>query len=124
LIGKTNPNAKRLRRDSTDAERALWLSLRNRQLDGLKFRRQATIGPYIADFQCIERRLVVEVDGGHHSAERDGKRTDFLEALGWTEIRFWNNDVLENREGVLEAIAMAAERTTHSPNLLPQAEEG
>lgn len=97
--------ARRLRRDATDAETLLWARLRNRQLYGAKFRRQVPIGRFIADFLCFEARLIVEADGGHHSVEADAERTAFLEAQGFTVIRFWNHEVLGNIDGVLETIA-------------------
>ena len=103
-----NPHAKRLRRDMTDAEKLLWQHVRNRQLGGFKFRRQCTIGPFIADFACIENRLIVEADGGQHSeSTSDANRTDYLERQGWQVIRFWNTDILTNIDGVLEAILIA-----------------
>ena len=98
--------ARRLRRASTDAEKLLWQNLRARQLGGAKFRRQTPIGPYIVDFVSFEHKLVVEIDGGQHnaSAERqhDTKRTAWLESQGFRVLRFWNNQVLTNLEGVLE----------------------
>ena len=106
--GATLANAQRLRRDLTDAERKLWSVLRNRQLDGAKFRRQQPIGPFIVDFACHERRLVVEADGGQHAeSEVDGRRTAFLEGKGYRVLRFWNNDVLNNVDGVAQVIAGA-----------------
>ncbi|WP_309662202.1 DUF559 domain-containing protein [Sphingomonas sp.] len=125
-IGKANPHARRLRRDSTDAEQLMWRALRSRQLAGLKFRRQATIGPYIPDFVCVEARLVVEIDGGQHDEELDRQRTRFLEQHGFKMLRFWNNDVLENSDGVLETILRAARAGTEeepSPCPLPRAGE-
>jgi very-short-patch-repair endonuclease len=118
---RTNPHAADLRRNATDAERALWHVLRNRQIEGRKFRRQATIGPYIADFLCIEDRLIVEVDGGQHSEAADAARTGYLARSGFRVVHYWNNDVLENLEGVI------ADLRTHltsppSPNPLPPAE--
>ena len=105
----------------------MWRALRSRQLDGLKFRRQAKIGPYIFDFVCIEARLIVEIDGGQHDTDIDSNRTKFLEQHGFKVLRFWNNDVLENLEGVLETIVnAAAERRTKeipSPYPLPHAGE-
>ena len=92
----------------TDAERALWQALRNRQLDGRKFRRQATVGPYIADFACIAARLIVECDGGQHAmSATDARRTAWLEAQGCRVLRLWNDDILTNLEGVLAVIAAA-----------------
>jgi very-short-patch-repair endonuclease len=97
-----------LRRDSTIAERLLWSSLRARRLDGKKFRRQHSIGPYIADFYCPECRVIVELDGegytGEIAAEYDDKRTKFMAKLGIEVIRFENKEVLEIREFVLERI--------------------
>ena len=124
MIGKTNPFARRLRIDSTEAERLLWQRLRNRQLGGNKFRRQVTIGPFIVDFACIDACLIVEIDGGQHSEERDAARTAFLQSKGYRVIRFWNNEVLENTEGVLQSILMELESQAPSPNPLPLAGEG
>jgi len=102
---KSSPHAKRLRRDLTDAERKLWLGLRNRRFTGFKFRRQHPIGEFIADFACIEYKLIVEADGGQHAESvYDQNRTSWLESKGWRILRFWNNDILENTNGVLEAI--------------------
>ena len=102
-------NARRLRRDATDAERRLWYFLRNRQLDGHRFRRQVPLGPYIADFACIESRLVVELDGGQHveAAAVDRLRTLRFERAGFRVLRFWNHDVLQRTAAVLEAIRHA-----------------
>jgi len=104
--------ARRLRRDSTDAERALWSVLRNRQLGGYKFRRQTPIGGHIVDFVCMERRLVVEVDGGQHQERwrKDRQRTALLESKGFRVLRFWNNEVLTGLESVADAILMELER--------------
>ena len=98
--------AQRLRNNATDAERRLWRHLSRRQLNGFKFSRQMPVGPYICDFLCRERGLIVEVDGGQHAeSRRDLTRSAFLEAKGYRVIRFWNNDVLGNVEGVLQVIA-------------------
>ena len=105
-----SPHAARLRRDQTDVEQRFWLAVRNRRLDGFKFRRQATIGRYIVDFLCVEAMLIVELDGGQHSEEADAARTRFLEDIGYRVIRFWNNDVIENFEGVLETVVMALQQ--------------
>jgi len=91
----------------TDVERKLWHAVRNRQLGGFKFRRQVTIGPFIVDFLCAEARLVVELDGGQHGEEVDSGRTAFLEGEGYRVLRFWNGDVVESFEGVLEVILQA-----------------
>jgi very-short-patch-repair endonuclease len=93
--------ARQLRRAATDAERKLWSALRDRQLDGFKFRRQQSIGPYVVDFVCHETRLVIELDGGQHADRDETARTGRIKADGYRIIRFWNNDVLGNLEGVL-----------------------
>jgi very-short-patch-repair endonuclease len=98
--------ARRLRREQTDAESKLWARLRARQLCGAKFRRQHPIGPFIADFCCVECGLVVELDGGQH-AERikvDESRTFFIGQLGYRVLRFWDNEVMKDIEAVLEEI--------------------
>ena len=97
--------ARKLRRDMTDAEKALWQRLRARQLDGAKFVRQFPIGGFIADFACRSARLVIELDGGQHAdSTRDAERTREIGRHGYIVLRFWNNDVLTNMEGVLESI--------------------
>jgi very-short-patch-repair endonuclease len=105
------PRARRLRRDMTDAERRLWQHLRSLPQCGSHFRRQATIGPYFADFACHQRRLVIEVDGGQHGMEThvaaDAARTAYLEWRGYRVLRFWNNDVMANIDGVLSVIQSA-----------------
>ncbi|HVL79264.1 MAG TPA: endonuclease domain-containing protein [Sphingomicrobium sp.] len=101
---RLTPVARRLRRGSTDAERRLWRHLRSRQLEGAKFVRQFPIGPHVADFACRTAHLVIELDGGQHSPDADAARTEIIEAFGYRVIRFWNNDVLQNTDGVLEAI--------------------
>ncbi len=102
----TDPVVKKLREDATDAERKLWHHLRRKQVGGLRFRRQYPLGPCIVDFVCLPARLVIEVDGGQHAeqAERDRMRTAWLESQGFRVIRFWNNEVLGNVEGVLHVI--------------------
>ena len=98
--------ARRLRAERTLAEHRLWARLRARQLDGCHFRRQSPIGGYVVDFVCRRRRLVVEVDGGQHAERReaDAARTTWLERRGYKVVRFWNHDVLEAIEGVVEMI--------------------
>ena len=126
-IGRTNPNARPLRRTSTEAEQRLWHRLRNRQVGGFKFKRQETIGPFIADFACVECKLIVEADGGQHNDDRDRERTAYLQGLGWRLLRFWNNDVLQNTDGVLESILLACSEKKGgrpSPCPLPRAGEG
>jgi very-short-patch-repair endonuclease len=101
--------ARQLRRQSTDAERALWKALRNRQVADYKLRRQLPIGPYIADFACWELGLIVELDGGHHleRTEYDRARTAYLESVGFKVLRFWNDQVLLEMDVVLETILEA-----------------
>jgi very-short-patch-repair endonuclease len=98
--------ARSLRERSTDTETKLWNRLRGRAIGGHKFVRQEPIGPYIVDFVCRERRLIVEVDGGQHATDpRDAIRTKWLNDHNYRVLRFWNNDVLQNINGVLEVIA-------------------
>ncbi|MBU2339728.1 MAG: DUF559 domain-containing protein [Alphaproteobacteria bacterium] len=99
-------SARRLRNDMTDAERRLWSHLRASQLGGVKFTRQFPIGNHIVDFACRSLRLVIECDGGQHSGSLpDEGRTRAIEAHGYKAVRFWNHEILENTDGVLEAIA-------------------
>jgi very-short-patch-repair endonuclease len=107
MTGKRlTPVARRLTRQRTDAEMLLWSRLRGRRLDGYKFVEQCPIGPHVADFACRKARLVVELDGGQYatSVDADAECTRVIESFGYAVIRFWNNDVLENTDGVLEAI--------------------
>jgi very-short-patch-repair endonuclease len=98
-----------LRKHPTEAERLLWRHLRLRQLGGWKFRRQQPVGSYIVDFVCLEKRLIVEVDGGHHAVqvEKDARRAAWLEAEGFRLLRFWNTDVLRDVTIVQETIRAA-----------------
>jgi len=91
-----NHFAQKLRKNQTDAEKRLWQHLRNRQILNYKFRRQHTMGPYVVDFICIEKGLIIEVDGSQHFDQQiyDLKRTTYLEGQGFLVLRFWNNDVL------------------------------
>ena len=102
------PFARHLRKSQTDAERNLWSRLRSKQIKGVKFRRQQFIGPYIVDFVSLEKKLVIEIDGGHHNdaeiVETDEKRTKWLKQEGFQVLRFWNNEVITNIEGVVEKI--------------------
>ena len=99
-----------LRRNQSDAERALWAKVRNKQFFGMKFFRQYSIGPYILDFYCPTVKLVVELDGGQHNEsdkkERDAARSDYLKAQGIDVMRFWNNEVLLDIESVLSKLAL------------------
>ncbi|MEI6260317.1 MAG: DUF559 domain-containing protein [Deltaproteobacteria bacterium] len=101
-----NIYAKELRNYSTDTERLLWRHLRNSQLEGVKFRRQQPIETYIVDFVSFEKRIVIELDGGQHAKnlEYDEQRNACLRANGFIVLRFWNNNVIQNTEGVLEVI--------------------
>jgi len=105
MTGKTEI-AKRLRRHQTDAERVLWFRLRDRRLGGWKFRRQMSLNGLVVDFCCPDARLVLELDGGQHAdrTEQDAARTKNLETAGYLVLRFWNNDVISNIDGVLEEI--------------------
>lgn len=98
--------ARRLRATMTNAEKTLWLRLRDRRFHGLKFRRQHPIGPYFVDFVCWQRKLVIELDGGQHmdQASYDARRSHFLVSRGFTVLRFWNDEVLNHWEGVAEII--------------------
>ena len=111
-------SAKTLRTNQTDAEIVLWYYLRAHRFFGLKFKRQKPIGSYIVDFVCLEQKLIIELDGGQHAeqVEADEKRTRFLESEGYKVLRFWNNQVLHEMEGVLEAIRT---QITLSPTPLP-----
>ena len=112
--------AKDLRSRSTDAERVLWSHIRAKRLDGLKFRRQHPIGKYIVDFICLERKIVIELDGGQHAKreieEYDRERDNWFEKEGYGVLRFWDNDVLLNTKGILEGIK---ERCLEHPPLNP-----
>ena len=102
---KTIRIARKLRVNQTDAETVLWNRIRNRQIDGYKFARQVPIGRYVCDFVCREKQIVIEVDGGQHNESfEDAVRDRYLTAEGYRVLRFWNNDVLGNLEGVLTTI--------------------
>lgn len=100
------PRARRLRKNMTDTERFAWARLRSRRFAGYKFRRQMPIGAYIVDFVCLERRLVVELDGGQHveQGDYDTKRTSWLQSQGFEVLRFWDHEVLQEWESVEEVI--------------------
>ncbi len=116
--------ARGLRQTMTDAERTLWRHLRNRQVSGFKFRRQHEVDRYIVDFVCTEALLIVELDGGQHAdqVEYDERRTQQLQALGYRVLRFWNNDVLNDIQSVLEVVLDATARVSPHPNPLPAGE--
>jgi very-short-patch-repair endonuclease len=128
VIGQTNKKIRSgklqrtLRNDLSDAEQALWHLLRGRQICGLKFRRQHPFGDYILDFVCLENKLVIEVDGGQHGqrAEYDENRTKKLQAAGFQVLRFWDNEVLKDKESVREKIWLMVEGLeSHPPPNLP-----
>ena len=102
----TKQNSRSLRREMTDAEKLLWRHLRMKQFEGHKFRRQHPLGSYIVDFVCLEAALILEVDGGQHAdnSDSDDIRAQWLEGKGFHVMRFWNNEVLNNIEGVKLAV--------------------
>lgn len=97
-------HAKAMRSKPTEAEQCLWYHLRAQRFMGLKFKRQKPVGSFIVDFICVQLRLIVEADGGQHGGARDNRRDAWLQAQGYTVLHFWNNDVLQNTESVLEMI--------------------
>lgn len=115
----TLERARRLRQNMTEAERRLWSRLRGGQLNGLKFRRQHSLPPYIVDFYCETRQLVVELDGSQHNEIADRARTRFLERQGLVVLRYWDHEVLRQIDAVLEAIVNMAEGRTLTPTPLP-----
>jgi very-short-patch-repair endonuclease len=98
--------ARHLRKSSSDAERRFWFHVRDRRLAGYKFRRQLPVGPYVVDFFCESASLIVELDGGQHASQRlyDEERERYLREQGYEVLRFWDNDVLTNTDGVLSAV--------------------
>ncbi|MBT8330779.1 MAG: endonuclease domain-containing protein [Deltaproteobacteria bacterium] len=116
MSNKTATTARKLRKNPTKAENLLWQRLRNSQLEGFKFRRQQPIGVYIVDFVNFEKKIVIEIDGGQHAIlkEKDKLRDSWLHAEGFEVMRFWNNEVFENIDGILEAIRNKL--ITPSPN--------
>jgi very-short-patch-repair endonuclease len=118
---KASTTSRKLRVNQTDAEKALWGKLRGRRLDGHKFVRQETVGRYICDFVCREKRIVIEVDGGQHAeSTRDKIRDEFLVAEGFRVLRFWNNEVLSNMNGVLLTIQSECAESGPSPQPSPR----
>ncbi|WP_333879051.1 endonuclease domain-containing protein [Methylobacter sp.] len=113
--------ARALRINQTDAERLIWNQLRNRRMVGCKFRRQQIIGPYIADFLCMEPKLVIELDGGQHLQQQasDEQRTQYLQKLGYKVLRFWNHEVLRETQAVLDAIRLEIINLIPSPRPSP-----
>ena len=104
--------ARRLRKNLTDAEQLLWRRLRRKQIAGHRFRRQAPIGPYVVDFVCHDRKIVIELDGGQHAdqVEQDARRDKLLAEQGFRVLRFWNNEVFENLDGVVIRITELLDR--------------
>jgi very-short-patch-repair endonuclease len=123
-------HAKSLRTNMTDAERRLWYRLRAHRFAGIKFKRQVPVGPYIVDFACKSRKLILEIDGGQHAeSECDRVRDRRLREEGFKVLRFWNNDVLKRTDGVLEIIMSTLHQGAPSPGALrappsPQGERG
>jgi very-short-patch-repair endonuclease len=103
MVDRLVPKARQLRRRATEAEKVLWKHLRARQLEGVKFRRQEPIGQYIVDFVALEKKVVIEVDGGQHAVEKekDRKRDQWFKHEGFEILRIWNNDIFDNLDGVL-----------------------
>jgi very-short-patch-repair endonuclease len=118
LEATTLSRARALRRDPPDAEKKLWRMLRDRRLDGVKFRRQFPIGRYISDFCCIKRRLIVELDGGQHAerAEYDLRRTASLESRGFRVLRFWNAEVRKEPDALIDRLVAALEEKEAEPS--------
>jgi very-short-patch-repair endonuclease len=119
-----SPHASSLRRDATEVERRLWAVLRNRQIEGAKFRRRATLGAYVVDFLCIEAMLIIELDGGQHSPDADAPRSAWLASRGYGLLRFWNHEVVENIEGVVLTIMNALKKKTLTQPSPAKAGEG
>ena len=122
--GQKRDFARQLRAAMTDAESRLWGRLRRRQIAGGRFRRQFPLGPYIVDFISLERRLIIEVDGGQHSPDVDSSRDAYLRGRGFAILRFWNNEVLGHMEGVCDVIFRHLNEERPHPSLPPQAGEG
>jgi len=118
--------ARELRKNLTEAERTLWKYLRLRQFDGNKFRRQQPIGKYIVDFVCFEKKLIVEVDGGQHNEQviYDSERNEWLKKQGFRILRFWNNQILKEIDGVEGSIMEALSSYSYTPHLNPPPQGG
>ena len=111
--------ARSLRQNMTEVERRIWQMLRSHQMAGYRFRRQVPIGRYIADFVCHETRLIVKIDGGQHdrASPQEAERSGFLQSEGYRILRFWNNEVLANLDGVYETLATELRRITPTQTL-------
>ena len=117
--------AKTLRASMTEAEHRLWFHLRAHRFAGCKFRRQQPLGPYIVDFISFSERMIIEADGGQHNAsESDRERDAWLAREGFRVLRFWNHDILQNTQVVLDAVWLALQGVPLSPTPLPQGERG
>jgi len=114
----TKALSRKMRKQPTDAEHLLWFELRNRQLNGFRFNRQVRVGPYICDFCCRAQKLVIELDGGHHSKHEasDATRTKWLTSNSYSVLRFWNDEVAFERPAVLETILAALEGRLKPPH--------
>ena len=124
---RTVAAARKMRRTSTDVERELWHRIRDKQIDNFRFRRQRPIGKYIVDFICLDAKLIIELDGGQHANDvaYDERRTAFLRSLGYRVLRFWNSEVTENLDGVLERLRGELLGANANPTLaLPLTGEG
>ena len=122
----SNSRARHLRKNMTEAEKKLWTLLSRRNLAGVRFRRQVPFGPYIVDFASHEAKLIIELDGGQHAIQSsaDAKRSEFLNLQGYRVLRFWNNDVIGNLEGVHRTIIENQESILSHPNPSPAVEKG
>jgi very-short-patch-repair endonuclease len=115
--------AKKLRTNQTDAELRVWQALRAGRLMNYKFKRQVPIAEFITDFVCFEQKLIIEIDGGQHlGSTQDAFRDAKLKAMGFRVIRFWNNDVMQNLEGILMVVLQQLQTSTPLPSPLPQGE--
>lgn len=111
--------ARALRSNLTESERKIWQSLRKKQCQGLRFRRQVPIGKYIVDFACLDKKIILEINGGQHSLEKDKRRDDYLRSQGFFVMHFWNHDVLSNLSGVLKTIEQTINIAHPHPDLPP-----
>lgn len=118
--------ARKLRKNPTEAERVLWQHLRQKSIEGHRFRRQHPMGPYVLDFVCLEEKMVIEVDGGQHAADvvSDANRTFWLKKNGFKVIRFWNHEVLKNLEAVIRVIRLSLSGSNDTPLLSPPPQGG
>jgi len=125
-LTRQRDHARQLRCFQTEAEAFLWRQLRGRAFKGLKFRRQLALGKYIVDFVCLEKRLIIELDGGQHNDEAqrqyDRVRDQWLRSQGFRILRYWNNEIFDEWEGIAEAIWKAAQNAPSPP--LPRGERG